>query len=51
DDYGGTEKAILHMLSNRVDDSGFYRTKAYSESDLFRSGPGYLEEEFTCASI
>ncbi|XP_010035285.2 protein PLASTID TRANSCRIPTIONALLY ACTIVE 7 [Eucalyptus grandis] len=47
DEYGGTKKAILHVLSNRVNDSGFYRPEAYSESDPFRPGPGYLKEEFT----
>ncbi|KAI3410553.1 uncharacterized protein J3R85_018757 [Psidium guajava] len=47
DEYGGTKKAILHVLSNRVNDSGFYRPEAYSEPDPFRPGPGYLKEEFT----
>ncbi|XP_056160333.1 protein PLASTID TRANSCRIPTIONALLY ACTIVE 7 isoform X2 [Syzygium oleosum] len=47
DEYGGTKKAILHVLSNRVNDSGFYRPEAYSETDPFIPGPGYLKEEFT----
>ncbi|KAK4789508.1 hypothetical protein SAY86_016812 [Trapa natans] len=47
DEYGGTKKAILHVLSNRVNDSGFYRPDAYVESDPFKPGPGYLKEEFT----
>lgn len=47
DEYGGTKKAILHVLSNRVNDSGFHRPEAYAESDPFKPGPGYLKEEFT----
>ncbi|EOY23592.1 PREDICTED: protein PLASTID TRANSCRIPTIONALLY ACTIVE 7 isoform X2 [Theobroma cacao] len=47
DEYGGTKKAILHVLSNRVNDSGFYRPDAYAESDPFKPGPTYLKEEFT----
>ncbi|XVF51025.1 hypothetical protein PTKIN_Ptkin04bG0150300 [Pterospermum kingtungense] len=47
DEYGGTKKAILHVLSNRVNDSGFYRPDAYAESDPFKPGPTFLKEEFT----
>lgn len=47
DEYGGGKKAILHVLSNRVNDMGFYRPEAYAESDPFKPGPGYLKEEFT----
>ncbi|KAL5539336.1 hypothetical protein UlMin_043825 [Ulmus minor] len=47
DEYGGTKKAILHVLSNRVNDSGFYRPEAYAETDPFKPGPPYLKEEFT----
>ncbi|KAF7830735.1 protein PLASTID TRANSCRIPTIONALLY ACTIVE 7 [Senna tora] len=47
DEYGGTKKAILHVLSNRVNDAGFYRPEAYAESDPFKPGPDYLKEEFT----
>ncbi|XP_054798870.1 protein PLASTID TRANSCRIPTIONALLY ACTIVE 7 [Prosopis cineraria] len=47
DEYGGTKKAILHVLSNRVNDAGFYRPDAYAESDPFKPGPDYLKEEFT----
>lgn len=44
DEYG-TKKAILHVLSNRMNDAGFYRPEAYMESDPFKPGPGYLKEE------
>ncbi|KAK7282548.1 hypothetical protein RIF29_11430 [Crotalaria pallida] len=47
DEYGLEKKAILHVLSNRVNDSGFYRPEAYAESDPFKPGPNYLKEEFT----
>ncbi|KAF5450438.1 hypothetical protein F2P56_030792 [Juglans regia] len=47
DEYGGRKKAILHVLSNRVNDAGFYRPEAYEESDPFKPGPDYLKEEFT----
>ncbi|OAY51139.1 protein PLASTID TRANSCRIPTIONALLY ACTIVE 7 [Manihot esculenta] len=47
DEYGGKKKAILHVLSNRMNDAGFYRTEAYQESDPYKPGPGYLKEEFT----
>ncbi|KAK8521104.1 hypothetical protein V6N13_077224 [Hibiscus sabdariffa] len=46
DEYGGSKKAILHVLSNRVNDSGFYRPDGYAESDPFKPA-GYLKEEFT----
>lgn len=47
DEYGGKKKAILHVLSNRVNDAGFYRPDAYEESDPYKPGPDYLKEEFT----
>ncbi|CAI0552399.1 unnamed protein product [Linum tenue] len=47
DEYGGNKKAILHVLSNRMNDAGFYRPEAYEVSDPFRPGPDYLKEEFT----
>lgn len=47
DEYGFKKKAILHVLSNRVNDAGFYRPDAYEESDPFKPGPGYLKEEIT----
>ncbi|KAI9096810.1 hypothetical protein K1719_025989 [Acacia pycnantha] len=47
DEYGGTKKAIFHVLSNRMNDAGFYRPDAYVESDPFKPGPDYLKEEFT----
>ncbi|KEH35463.1 plastid transcriptionally active protein [Medicago truncatula] len=47
DEYGGEKKAILHVLSNRVNDAGFYRSEAYAESDPFKPGPHYLKEFYT----
>lgn len=47
DEYGGSKKAILHVLSNRVNDAGFYRPEAYAESNPFKPGPDFLKEEFT----
>ena len=47
DEYGGSKKAILHVLSNRVNDAGFYRPDAYAEEDPFKPGPHYLKQEFT----
>ncbi|CAI9767730.1 unnamed protein product [Fraxinus pennsylvanica] len=44
DEYGA-KKAILHVLSNRMNDAGFYRPEAYMEADPFKPGPGYLKEE------
>ncbi|KAL7003632.1 Protein PLASTID TRANSCRIPTIONALLY ACTIVE 7 [Sarracenia purpurea var. burkii] len=44
DEYGA-KKAILHVLSNRMNDAGFYRSEAYLESDPFKPGPGYLRDE------
>ncbi|KAL6350177.1 hypothetical protein AAG906_004117 [Vitis piasezkii] len=44
DEYGGNKKAILHVLSNRVNDAGFYRPDAYMESEPYKPGPGYLKE-------
>ena len=47
DEYGGEKKAILHVLSNRMNDMGFPRPDAYAESDPFKPGPDYLKQEFT----
>ena len=47
DEYGGTKKAIFHVLSNRVNDLGFDRPEAYAESDPYKPGPGYLKEYYT----
>ncbi|XP_068315302.1 protein PLASTID TRANSCRIPTIONALLY ACTIVE 7-like [Pyrus communis] len=47
DEYGGKKKAILQVISNRVNDAGFFRPEAYEESDPFKPGPSYLKEEFT----
>ncbi|XP_017421063.1 protein PLASTID TRANSCRIPTIONALLY ACTIVE 7 [Vigna umbellata] len=47
DEYGGEKKAILHVLSNRMNDAGIYRPEAYYEPDHFQPGPHYLREEFT----
>lgn len=44
DEYGG-KKAILHVLSNRMNDNGFPRSEAYVETDPFKPGPTYLREE------
>lgn len=44
DEYGA-KKAILHVISNRMNDSGIYRPEAYKEDDLFKPGPGYLRQE------
>lgn len=46
-EYGGKKKAILHALSNRVNDLGFYRPDAYEETDPFKPGPTYIREELT----
>ncbi|KAF9667314.1 hypothetical protein SADUNF_Sadunf15G0010000 [Salix dunnii] len=45
DDYGGKKKAILHVLSNRMNDAGYSRPVAYEESDPFLPGPTYLRQE------
>ncbi|KAK7317111.1 hypothetical protein RJT34_01075 [Clitoria ternatea] len=47
DEYGGEKKAIFHVLSNRMNDTGIYRPDAYYEPDAFKPGPHYLREEFT----
>ncbi|KAF9602494.1 hypothetical protein IFM89_028508 [Coptis chinensis] len=44
DEYG-SKKAILHVLSNRVNDAGFSRPEAYMDPDPYKPGPGYLREE------
>ncbi|CAN6482750.1 unnamed protein product [Victoria cruziana] len=45
DEYGGSKKAIFHVLSNRMNEAGFYRPEAYVETDPFKPGPTYLKEE------
>ncbi|XP_021763800.1 protein PLASTID TRANSCRIPTIONALLY ACTIVE 7-like [Chenopodium quinoa] len=45
DEYGD-KKAILHVLSNRMNDAGFVRPEAYLETDPFSPGPTYLKENF-----
>lgn len=44
DEYGA-KKAILHVISNRMNDSGVYRPEAYKEDDPFKPGPGYTRQE------
>ncbi|GER34297.1 plastid transcriptionally active7 [Striga asiatica] len=44
DEYG-SKKAILHVLSNRMNDLGFKRSEAYLEGDPYKPGPGYLRQE------
>ncbi|KAH6760481.1 plastid transcriptionally active7 [Perilla frutescens var. hirtella] len=44
DEYGA-KKAILHVISNRMNDSGIYRPEAYREDDPFKPAPGYLRQE------
>ena len=39
----GEKKAILHVLSNRMNEAGFQRTEAYMEPEPFRPGPGYIK--------
>ncbi|XP_065861487.1 protein PLASTID TRANSCRIPTIONALLY ACTIVE 7 [Euphorbia lathyris] len=46
DEYGGKKKAILHVLSNRMNDAGVYRPEAYEESDPFKP-PGYMLDYYT----
>nr|XP_043634517.1 protein PLASTID TRANSCRIPTIONALLY ACTIVE 7 isoform X2 [Erigeron canadensis] len=36
DEYGGKKKAILHAISNRMNEMGFYRPEAYMRSDPFK---------------
>lgn len=36
DAYGGKKKAILHAISNRMNDLGFYRPEAYMRTDPFK---------------
>ncbi|XXG90064.1 hypothetical protein AAC387_Pa12g1915 [Persea americana] len=45
DEYGGQKKAILHVLSNRMNDAGFHREEAYMVTDPFKPGPDFLREE------
>ncbi|CAA0813031.1 plastid transcriptionally active7 [Striga hermonthica] len=44
DEYG-SKKAILHVLSNRMNDLGFNRPEAYLEDDPYKPGPGFLKQE------
>ncbi|XP_047968255.1 protein PLASTID TRANSCRIPTIONALLY ACTIVE 7-like [Salvia hispanica] len=44
DEYGA-KKAILHVISNRMNDSGVHRPEAYREDDPFKPGPGFLRHE------
>lgn len=44
DEYG-SKKAILHVLSSRMNEAGFERPEAYMEADPFKPGPGYLKNE------
>ena len=44
DEYGA-KKAILHVISNRMNDSGVHRPEAYREDDPFKPGPGFLRQE------
>lgn len=46
DEYGDEKKAILHVLSNRMNDAGIYRPEAYAVPDPFKPGPHYLREEY-----
>ncbi|KAG0464117.1 hypothetical protein HPP92_019739 [Vanilla planifolia] len=41
DEYG-TKKAILHVLSDRMNDAGFQRSEAYIEPDPYKPGPNFL---------
>ncbi|XP_057951639.1 protein PLASTID TRANSCRIPTIONALLY ACTIVE 7 [Malania oleifera] len=41
DAYGFKRKAILHVISNRMNEAGFDRPEAYAESDPYKPGPGY----------
>ncbi|KAJ0101008.1 hypothetical protein Patl1_05197 [Pistacia atlantica] len=43
DAHGGKKKAILLVLSNRVNDLGFYRPDAYEETYPFKPGPTLFE--------
>ncbi|PKA52032.1 hypothetical protein AXF42_Ash021151 [Apostasia shenzhenica] len=44
DEYG-EKKAILHVLSNRMNDAGFTRPEAYMETDPFKPGPNYHRDD------
>lgn len=44
DEYGA-KKPILHVLSNRMNDAGFYRPEAYKVEDPFKPGPGIMKHE------
>lgn len=43
DEYIG-KKAVLHALSNRLNDAGIYRPEAYYEPDPYRP-PGYIRDD------
>lgn len=44
DEYGG-KKAILQVLSNRINEAGFERSNAYLEIDPFKPGPNYIRDQ------
>lgn len=44
DEYGA-KKAIFHVISNRMNEMGFYRPEAYMETDPFKPGPGFVRDE------
>ncbi|XP_058208310.1 protein PLASTID TRANSCRIPTIONALLY ACTIVE 7 [Rhododendron vialii] len=43
DEYVG-KKAVLHALSNRLNDAGIYRPEAYYEPDPYRP-PGFIRDD------
>lgn len=43
DEYIG-KKAVLHALSNRLNDAGIYRPEAYYEPDPYKP-PGYIRDD------
>ncbi|CAH9123442.1 unnamed protein product [Cuscuta epithymum] len=45
DEYGGSKKAILHVISNRMNEAGFDRPEAYIEPDPFKPGPSFLRDD------
>ncbi|CAH9069995.1 unnamed protein product [Cuscuta europaea] len=44
DEYG-SKKAILHVISNRMNEAGFDRPEAYIEPDPFKPGPSFLRDD------
>ena len=47
DAYGGSKKAILHVISNRVNEAGYDRPDAYATVDEYKPGPSFIKEEFS----